>query len=57
MANAGGNKEVQLPVGLVTLDGSQSTDDHKIAKYHWVRDPNSLVAGVSEQLQLSFKDV
>ena len=47
VANAGGNQEIQLPQLLVTLDGSKSTDDHKITDYHWVRDPKSLAAGVS----------
>lgn len=45
VANAGGNHEIQLPQLLVTLDGSQSTDDHKITDYLWVRDPKSLAAG------------
>ena len=50
VSHAGGNKEVMLPVGLVTLDGSLSFDDHKITEYHWVRDSNSLSAGVSDKL-------
>ncbi|XP_059152697.1 dyslexia-associated protein KIAA0319-like [Physella acuta] len=44
-ADAGGNKVVQLPVGLVTLDGSKSSDDHGIAKFTWKRDSKSLAAG------------
>ena len=46
VANAGGNQEIQLPQLLVTLDGSRSSDDHKITDYLWVRDPKSLAAGV-----------
>ncbi|XP_052222214.1 dyslexia-associated protein KIAA0319-like protein isoform X2 [Dreissena polymorpha] len=45
IARAGGNVEVQLPQGLVTLDGSKSSDDHKITRYHWVREAASLAAG------------
>ncbi|XP_052763495.1 dyslexia-associated protein KIAA0319-like protein [Mya arenaria] len=45
VAHAGGNLEVQLPLGLVTLDGSQSTDDHRITGFHWQREPGSLAAG------------
>lgn len=44
-ANAGGNHEIQLPQLLVTLDGSKSSDDHKITDYLWLRDPKSLAAG------------
>ncbi|GFO01867.1 dyslexia-associated protein kiaa0319-like protein, partial [Plakobranchus ocellatus] len=44
-ANAGGNKVVELPVSLVTLDGSKSSDDHGISKYLWERDSKSLAAG------------
>ena len=46
IANTGGNQEIQLPKLLVTLDGSKSTDDHKITDYLWERDPKSLAAGV-----------
>lgn len=45
IARAGGDLTVQLPQMLVTLDGSRSSDDHKIMEYHWVRDPKSLSAG------------
>ncbi|CAG5134556.1 unnamed protein product, partial [Candidula unifasciata] len=44
-ANAGGNKVVQVPVTLVTLDGSKSYDDRGITKYLWQRDSKSLAAG------------
>ncbi|KAL4218544.1 hypothetical protein ACF0H5_023278 [Mactra antiquata] len=45
VSNAGGDKVIQLPQSLITLDGSKSTDDHKITEYRWTRDPKSLVAG------------
>lgn len=48
MARAGGDRVVMLPVSLVTLDGSASSDDHGIASYVWQRDVHSLGAGVSE---------
>ena len=35
VANAGVDKTVWLPVETVTLDGSNSTDDQKIASYQW----------------------
>ncbi|KAK3763053.1 hypothetical protein RRG08_014841 [Elysia crispata] len=44
-ANAGGNRVVQLPVSLVTLDGSKSSDDRGIKKFLWERDSKSLAAG------------
>ncbi|XP_041931959.1 dyslexia-associated protein KIAA0319-like protein isoform X2 [Alosa sapidissima] len=34
-ANAGPEKELTLPVDHTTLDGSKSSDDQKIATYHW----------------------
>ncbi|KAM9838581.1 dyslexia-associated protein KIAA0319-like protein [Aulostomus maculatus] len=34
-ADAGPEKELTLPVDRTTLDGSKSTDDQKIATYHW----------------------
>ncbi|XP_061110755.1 dyslexia-associated protein KIAA0319-like protein [Conger conger] len=35
VANAGPEKELTLPVDHTTLDGSKSTDDQRIATYHW----------------------
>uniref|UniRef100_A0A8B9LFQ5 PKD domain-containing protein n=1 Tax=Astyanax mexicanus TaxID=7994 RepID=A0A8B9LFQ5_ASTMX len=35
VADAGPDKELTLPVDHTTLDGSKSTDDQKIATYHW----------------------
>ncbi|XP_069033173.1 LOW QUALITY PROTEIN: dyslexia-associated protein KIAA0319-like protein [Embiotoca jacksoni] len=34
-ADAGPEKELTLPVDQTTLDGSKSSDDQKIATYHW----------------------
>lgn len=35
VADAGPDKELTLPVDHTILDGSKSTDDQKIATYHW----------------------
>lgn len=45
-ANAGGNVDVKLPVSLVVLNGSASSDDVKIVSWAWERQPDSLAAGV-----------
>lgn len=44
-AYAGGDKIFQLPVNIVMLNGSGSTDDLGIVSYKWTRDPSSLAAG------------
>ncbi|GIX88102.1 dyslexia-associated protein KIAA0319-like protein [Caerostris extrusa] len=44
-ANAGGDKSITLPCDLIVINGSLSSDDVAIAKYHWTRDPISLAAG------------
>ncbi|XP_039275783.1 dyslexia-associated protein KIAA0319-like [Nilaparvata lugens] len=44
-ANAGGDQQVVLPVGVLLLNGSQSTDDLGIAKWQWTREPTSLALG------------
>ena len=49
MADAGGDQSVNMPVTLVTLDGSKSTDDKGIVSYKWVKNENSLAAGVSNK--------
>ncbi|XP_069763734.1 dyslexia-associated protein KIAA0319-like [Narcine bancroftii] len=41
VANAGPNRVVTLPYSNVTLNGSQSWDDHKIVDYEWSLSPNS----------------
>ncbi|KAK7091316.1 hypothetical protein V1264_009012 [Littorina saxatilis] len=45
VAKAGGDRVVLLPVSLVALDGSASSDDRGIASYLWERDSESLAAG------------
>ena len=47
VADAGGDRVVLLPVSVVALDGSASSDDRGIASYLWERDSESLAAGVS----------
>ncbi|XP_041665595.1 dyslexia-associated protein KIAA0319-like protein [Cheilinus undulatus] len=43
-ADAGPEKELTLPVDRTTLDGSKSSDDQKIATYHWkqTKGPNGV---------------
>lgn len=44
-ANAGGDQTVILPVSVVTLNGSSSSDDLAIKKWDWIRDDSSLALG------------
>lgn len=44
-ANAGGDFSVTLPVSVVVVDGSKSTDDVAVTKWLWERDGTSLAAG------------
>ncbi|XP_055076695.2 dyslexia-associated protein KIAA0319-like protein [Misgurnus anguillicaudatus] len=37
VADAGPDKELTLPVDRTMLDGTKSTDDQKIATYHWTK--------------------
>uniref|UniRef100_A0A3B3Y4Y5 PKD/Chitinase domain-containing protein n=1 Tax=Poecilia mexicana TaxID=48701 RepID=A0A3B3Y4Y5_9TELE len=37
VADAGPEKELTLPVDETTLDGRKSSDDQKIASYHWTK--------------------
>ncbi len=37
VADSGPDKELTLPVDRTTLDGSKSSDDQKIATYHWTK--------------------
>ena len=55
VANAGGTLNVDLPVTLVRIDGSKSTDDRGIISYEWTRDKTSLAAGVSHSHIESFQ--
>ncbi|XP_063407043.1 dyslexia-associated protein KIAA0319-like protein isoform X6 [Mytilus trossulus] len=45
VANAGQDQILMLPIDIVKLDGSKSSDDKGIVKYSWTRDPTSLAAG------------
>ena len=45
MANAGGDLDVTLPVSVIQINGSKSSDDLRIARWKWTRDPKSLAAG------------
>ncbi|MBN3270474.1 K0319 protein, partial [Polyodon spathula] len=59
VASAGPNQAITLPHNYITLNGNQSSDDHKIASYEWSLSPNSkdkvvAMQGVRTQyLQLS----
>ncbi|XP_077521827.1 dyslexia-associated protein KIAA0319-like protein isoform X3 [Amblyomma americanum] len=44
-ADAGGDRTVFLPVDVVSLNGSRSSDDVEIISWRWTRDPSSLAAG------------
>lgn len=44
-ANAGGDQTLIMPVTMVGLNGSKSTDDLKIAKWQWTRQATGLAAG------------
>lgn len=44
-ANAGGDQTVVLPVSVVAINGSQSLDDLRVAKWQWERQPTGLAAG------------
>ncbi|KAJ1201160.1 hypothetical protein NDU88_004975 [Pleurodeles waltl] len=41
IANAGPNQAITLPQNAITLNGSQSSDDHQIVSYEWSLDPDS----------------
>ncbi|XP_078332823.1 dyslexia-associated protein KIAA0319-like protein isoform X1 [Crassostrea virginica] len=45
VSRAGGERLVTLPITLVEIDGSKSSDDKKIVRYNWERDAKSLAAG------------
>ena len=44
-ANAGGDQTIILPVSVIILNGSQSSDDLGIVKWEWIRDQSSLALG------------
>lgn len=45
VANAGGDQTVTLPISVVVLNGSRSSDDLEITKWLWERDGSSLAMG------------
>lgn len=45
VANAGGDQSVAMPVPLLTLNGTRSSDDLRIVSYAWSRERSSLAAG------------
>lgn len=45
IANAGGDQSITLPVSIITLNGSKSSDDSGIVNYKWTREGNSLAIG------------
>lgn len=44
-ANAGVDFDIEMPVSVITLNGSNSGDDWAIVKWKWVKDPKSLAVG------------
>ncbi|XP_024084627.1 dyslexia-associated protein KIAA0319-like protein isoform X2 [Cimex lectularius] len=44
-ANAGGDQTLTLPIGVLIVNGSQSSDDLGIAKWQWTRELTSLAMG------------
>lgn len=48
-ANAGQPQIVELPENSVTLDGSQSSDDHEITAWEWTKDASDSAKAVDMQ--------
>lgn len=48
-ANAGQPQIVELPANSVTLDGSQSSDDHEITAWEWTKDASDSAKAVDMQ--------
>jgi hypothetical protein len=44
-ANGGGDQTVSLPLDVLVINGSSSSDDLGIAKWQWTREPTSLAMG------------
>jgi hypothetical protein len=44
-ADAGPDQVIVLPVSVITLNGSQSSDDLGIVKWEWIRESSSLALG------------
>lgn len=45
VADAGGDQALTMPVSLLLVNGSRSTDDLRIVNYSWSRERGSLAAG------------
>ncbi|XP_023702907.1 dyslexia-associated protein KIAA0319-like protein isoform X3 [Cryptotermes secundus] len=44
-ADAGPDQIITLPISVITVNGSQSSDDLGIVKWEWIREPSSLAFG------------
>jgi len=44
-ANAGGDFKVSLPISVLKLNGSRSSDDLAVVRWKWTRDESSLAQG------------
>ncbi|XP_026726314.1 dyslexia-associated protein KIAA0319 [Trichoplusia ni] len=44
-ADAGGDQVLNLPVAVLILNGSKSSDDFRIVSWKWARSPSGLAAG------------
>jgi hypothetical protein len=44
-ADAGPDQIIALPVSVITLNGSQSSDDLGIVKWEWIRESSSVALG------------
>jgi dyslexia-associated protein KIAA0319-like protein len=44
-ANAGGDFKATLPISVLKLNGSRSSDDLAVVKWKWSRDESSLAQG------------
>lgn len=45
IANAGGDQSVTLPVNVIYLNGTKSSDDLAIMNWTWTRESSSLAIG------------
>lgn len=45
VAKAGGDQSVQLPINVIQLNGSSSSDDLEIISFRWTREDSSLAIG------------
>lgn len=45
LADAGGDQSLTMPLNVLTINGSKSSDDLRIVRYSWTRERSSLAAG------------